>query len=79
MKNKHLELKDRQELETLYLQGKNITEIAEALQVHRSTIYNELARGDTHTMDCNGRCGYSAEIAQRQMFERQLNRKRKER
>lgn len=79
MKHKPLTLKERQSLETLWLQGKSVIEIAEALQVHRSTIYDELARGNTRTMDCNGRCGYSAELAQREMFERQLNRKRKER
>lgn len=79
MKKRRLELKDRRELEALYLQGKSLVEIANVLQVNRSTIYNELARGGTCTMDANGRRGYSAELAQRRMVERQFNRERKER
>ena len=55
MKKRHLELKDREKLERLYAKGRRVEEIAAELKVHRSTIYNELRRGDTGEMDENGR------------------------
>lgn len=69
MNGKYLILKERKELEALYLQGMSVIDIAAKLQVHRSTVYNELKRGDTGEMDCNGRTGYSAELAQRRAYE----------
>lgn len=69
MNGKRLILKEREELEALYLQGLSVADIAERLQVHRATVYNELKRGDTGKMDCNGRSGYSAELAQRRAYE----------
>lgn len=68
MNKRHLTLKDRLELEKLYLSGCGAEEIAAKLKVHRSTVYNELKRGDTGEMDCNGRIGYSAELAQRKVL-----------
>ena len=65
MKKRHLELKDREKLERLYAKGRRVEEIAAELKVHRSTIYNELRRGDTGEMDENGRVKYSALLAQR--------------
>nr|MDO5544858.1 helix-turn-helix domain-containing protein [Eubacteriales bacterium] len=68
MNKRHLTLKDRMELEALYNKGWRAEQIAAKLKVHRSTVYNELHRGDTGEMDCNGRIGYSAELAQRRLF-----------
>lgn len=68
MTKRHLTLKDREKLEVLYKKGHGIEQIAEKLNVHRSTVYNELKRGDTGEMDCNGRIGYSAEAAQQQII-----------
>ena len=65
LKKRHLELKDREKLERLYAKGRRVEEIAAELKVHRSTIYNELRRGDTGEMDENGRVKYSALLAQR--------------
>ena len=48
---RHLTLKDRAELEALYNKGRGVEEIAAKLNVHRSTVYNELKRGDTGEMD----------------------------
>ena len=62
-------LKDRMELERLYGIGFGAAEIATKLKVHRSTVYNELKRGDTGEMDENGRFGYSAELAQQRLLE----------
>jgi len=67
---KHLTLKDREELEALYNKGCGAEQIAAKLKVHRSTVYNELKRGDTGEMDGNGRIGYSAELAQQRLYER---------
>ena len=47
MGKRHLTLKDRAELEALYNKGRGVEEIAAKLKVHRSTVYNELKRGDT--------------------------------
>lgn len=70
MTKKHLTLKDRKELEALYNKGCGAEQIAAKLKVHRSTVYNELKRGDTGEMDGNGRIGYSAELAQQRLYER---------
>lgn len=69
MTKRHLNLQDRMELEALYGKGSGIEQIAATLKVHRSTVYNELKRGDTGEMDRNGRMGYSAELAQRTVIE----------
>lgn len=69
MSKRHLTLKDRTELETLYEKGQRVEQIAARLKVHRSTVYNELKRGDTGEMDCNGRIGYSAELAQQRLLD----------
>lgn len=69
MSKRHLMLKDRTELERLYGKGFGAAEIATKLKVHRSTVYNELKRGDTGEMDENGRFGYSAELAQQRLLE----------
>ena len=69
MCKRHLTLKDRMELEALYEKGRGVEQIAAKLKVHRSTVYNELKRGDTGEMDKNGRMGYSAELAQRTVIE----------
>ena len=68
MGKRHLTLKDRAELEALYNKGSGVEEIAAKLKVHRSTVYNELKRGDTGEMDSNGRIGYSAELAQQEII-----------
>lgn len=68
MGKRHLTLKDRAELEALYNKGRGVEEIAAKLKVHRSTVYNELKRGDTGEMDGNGRIGYSAELAQQEII-----------
>ena len=68
MGKRHLTLKDRAELEALYNKGRGVEEIAAKLNVHRSTVYNELKRGDTGEMDSNGRIGYSAELAQQEII-----------
>ena len=70
MTKRHLTYKDREEMEALYNKGCAAVEIAGKLKVHRSTVYNELRRGDTGEMDCNGRIGYSAELAQQRLYER---------
>ncbi len=68
-KYRYLVLDDRRKLERLYLKGDRISDIAAAVGVHVSTIYNELRRGDTGKLDRNMRQGYSATLAQRRIQE----------
>ena len=75
MTKRHLTLQDRLELETLYGKRSRVEQIAARLKVHRSTIYNELKRGDTGEMDSNGRIGYSAELAQQQIIKNYRHRR----
>ena len=64
MNARYLNFDDRKKLEQLYLDGKKVPEIATELKVHESTIYRELDRGSTGSLDNNGRIGYSSEIGQ---------------
>ena len=76
MKKRHLALKDREKLERLYAKGRRVEEIAAELKVHRSTIYNELRRGETGEMDENGRMAYSAQLAQRTLLDNYRQRRK---
>lgn len=67
MAYKYLDLTARRTIEALYLADNDATQIAEALGVHRSTIYRELQRGATGETDHNLRPGYSAELAERRL------------
>lgn len=69
---------DRKQLEDRYNAGTALTEIADSLGVHLSTIYRELNRGNTGELDANGRAGYSAELAQKAMLESLKRRGRKQ-
>lgn len=53
---KRLNYADRQRIESMKKNGAKVTEIAQAVGVHRATIYNELKRGGEP---------YRAEIAQK--------------
>ena len=53
---KRLNYADRQRIGSMKKSGAKVTEIAQAVGVHRATIYNELKRGGEP---------YRAEIAQR--------------
>lgn len=53
---KRLDFADRKRIEAMKNSGVKVTEIAQAVGVHRATIYNELKRGGEP---------YRAEIAQR--------------
>ena len=53
---KRLNYADRQRIEIMKKSGAKVTEIAQAVGVHRATIYNELKRGGEP---------YRAEIAQK--------------
>lgn len=59
-----IRLEERQLLQAMYDAGTPITEIADKLGVHKTTVYAELNRGCTFKALSNGRIGYSAEIAQ---------------
>lgn len=47
---KRLNYADRQRIESMKKSGAKVTEIAQAVGVHRATIYNELKRGGEPTV-----------------------------
>lgn len=55
-KNRHLTYEDRKRIEKMMAREIRVVEIAEAIGVHRATIYHELKRGGSP---------YSAEAAQK--------------
>lgn len=65
MNCRYLTYDDRKSIEALYASGVSLTDIASELGVHLATIYRELTRGGTGELDDNGRCRYSAELAQK--------------
>lgn len=68
MGGRHLTPADRKIIEERWLAGDSVADIAECVGAHRATIYLELKRGDTGVMDRNGRSGYSAKLAQTEIF-----------
>lgn len=69
--SRQLKHNDRIRLEALYNAGHKVAEIAEILHVHRSTIYNELKRGQYEHLnsDYTREMRYSADLAQRKYQE----------
>lgn len=61
-KYRRLNFQDRQQIEQMCKSQKRAEEIAEAVGVHRATIYHELTRGGAGK---GNREKYSAEVAQR--------------
>ena len=59
-KYKRLNYEDRKAIEAMCKQGKRAEEIAEAMDVHRATIYHELKRGGAEN---GNRKQYSADIS----------------
>ena len=68
---------DRKKFEALYAAGTSFPDMAKDLGVHLATIYHELAKGTTETLDANGRYTYSAETAQRVYLKNTSRRGRK--
>lgn len=66
---RYLTLADREALETLYLKGERVQDIADNIGVHVATVYKELKRGETGNLDRNMRKEYSAKLAQRRLAE----------
>jgi len=76
---RYMTLADRQKLESLYLKGERVQDIADELGVHVATVYKELKRGETGGLDRNMRSEYSATLAQRRLAENFKKRGRKQR
>ena len=53
IKNKHLTIKERAQIELLVKQGTKKTDIAKIIGISRSTLYNELNKGTVEQMDTN--------------------------
>ena len=51
IKNKHLIIKERAQIELLVKQGVKKSEIARIIGISRSTLYNELNKGTVEQMD----------------------------
>ena len=67
---RRMDFADRQKIAELYGRGMTVADIAEQVGFNRASVYEELKRGFTGEMDKNGRTEYSAELAQRKLFER---------
>ena len=76
-KYRYLTFEDRKKIEAWHLIGDRPADIAARLSVHYTTIYKELQRGATGTLDRNQREGYSAELAERRLRESFKRRGRK--
>jgi IS30 family transposase len=63
-------IKERREIEKQYNNGETVMNISVRLGICRSAVYRELRRGDTGEMDQNGRRGYSADIAQKNTYDK---------
>lgn len=74
-KSKWLTLEERKAIEEMYNNNAKVAEIAEEFKRNVTTIYLELRNGYTGEMDQNGRAGYSAEIAQKRIFELKMKRR----
>lgn len=74
-KFKHLTSEKRAQIEILLDQGKNKTEIAKAVGISRSTLYEELERGTVEQIDSNLKPykKYYADVGQRVYEEHRLN------
>ena len=68
-KYRYLTFEDRKKIEAWHLIGDRPADIAARLSVHYTTIYKELQRGATGTLDRNQREGYSAELTERRLRE----------
>jgi len=62
---KFLSQMERDKISEWYLNGDRPCDIAERLDVHTTTIYNELRRGYTGVLDANQREAYDPILAQR--------------
>ena len=51
IKNKHLTIKERAQIELLVKQGVKKSEIARIIGISRSTLYNELNKGTVEQID----------------------------
>lgn len=60
----HLNYEDRKSIERYLKEGLSVIKIAEKLNVHRSTIYNEIKRAGVST---ENKDAYSADVAQHAM------------
>lgn len=71
---------DRKAIAALYKKGVTIAEISEAAGIPKKTLYSELKRGDTGSLDQNQRPAYDPVLAQKTYQEniRRRGRKRKE-
>ena len=68
-KYRYLTFEDRKKIEAWYLNGDRPAELCVRLSCHLTTLYTELQRGATGTLDKNQREGYSAELAERRLRE----------
>lgn len=74
MAGKYFTRQDREEIAKAWASNASVLEIAEAMGVHRSTVYRELKLGETEALDVNQRHVYDPEQAQRRFQENLRNR-----
>ena len=62
---KTITLEDRKKISNWYINGDRVDDIAERLDMNIASIYRELQKGETGSLDQNGRQTYAPELAQR--------------
>ena len=69
MRYKYITYQERQRISTHYLNGERVADIATALGLTLATVYRELKRGETGSLDRNQRMAYDPTLAQRRTQE----------
>lgn len=65
MRYKYITYHDRQQISARYLNDERVADIAAALGLSLTSVYRELKRGETGSLDHNQRMAYDPTLAQR--------------
>ena len=65
MQYKYVTYQDRQQISARYLNDERVADIAAALGLSLTSVYRELKRGETGSLDRNQRMAYDPTLAQR--------------
>ena len=69
MRYKYITYQDRQQISARYLNDERVADIAAALGLSLTSVYRELKRGETGSLDRNQRMAYDPTLAQRRTQE----------
>lgn len=69
MRYKYITYQERQRISARYLNDERVADIAAALGLSLTSVYRELKRGETGSLDRNQRMAYDPTLAQRRTQE----------